>query len=178
MLDPGDQPQRERDRDRVVAAGLRLERPGEPPANVGEAKRREHGGRVRGRHDGAEQHRLEPRQVEERICGDPGEERRDYDSHRAEQRRRHGHAPQPPPRRLQPSFVQDSARPTMPTSRASVASSKSIPPGPSEPRSIPRARNATSTGSPVRVATRASTMLAEGRRRRRGALRLRPRRTA
>ena len=48
----------------------------------------------------------------------------------------------------------------MPTSRASSASSNSIPPGPSEPSSIPSARNATRTGSPVRAAPSATTMLA------------------
>src|ERR687897_1487992 len=53
-----------------------------------------------------------------------------------------------------------SARPTMPTSRASAASSKSIPPGPSEPSSIPSARNADRTGSPVRAAPSAAMMLA------------------
>src|SRR5918995_856517 len=53
-----------------------------------------------------------------------------------------------------------SARPTMPTSRASSASSKSIPPGPSEPSSIPSARNADRTGSPVRAAPSAAMMLA------------------
>ena len=44
----------------------------------------------------------------------------------------------------------------MPTSRASFASSNSIPPGPSEPSSIPSPRNATSTGSPVRAAPSAT----------------------
>src|SRR5215210_1178230 len=48
----------------------------------------------------------------------------------------------------------------MPTSRASLASSNSIPPGPSEPSSIPRARNATRTGRPVRAAPSATRMLA------------------
>src|ERR687897_2128067 len=48
----------------------------------------------------------------------------------------------------------------MPTSRASAASSKSIPPGPSEPSSIPSARNAERTGSPVRAAPSAAMMLA------------------
>src|SRR5215204_3597598 len=48
----------------------------------------------------------------------------------------------------------------MPTSRASSASSKSIPPGPSEPSSIPSARNAERTGTPVRAAPSAAMMLA------------------
>src|ERR671911_1159861 len=47
----------------------------------------------------------------------------------------------------------------IPTSRASSASSNSIPPGPSEPSSIPIARKATTTGSPVPAAPRATTML-------------------
>src|SRR4051812_14373177 len=49
----------------------------------------------------------------------------------------------------------------MPTSRASSASSNSMPPGPSDPSSIPSARNATSTGSPVRAAPNATRMLAD-----------------
>src|SRR4051812_3504574 len=49
----------------------------------------------------------------------------------------------------------------MPTSRASSASSNAIPPGPSEPSSIPSARKATRTGSPVRAAPNATTMAAD-----------------
>ena len=87
-LDPGDQPERERDRHRVVAAGLGLERAREPAPDLGEAQRREDRRRVGGRDDRAEQERLEPRQVEERVRRDAGEERRDDDPDRAEQRRR------------------------------------------------------------------------------------------
>src|SRR4029450_5476763 len=54
-----------------------------------------------------------------------------------------------------------SASPMMPTSRASFASSKSTPPGPSEPSSIPSARNAARTGSPVRAAPSATRTLAD-----------------
>src|SRR5262245_9146383 len=48
-------------------------------------------------------------------------------------------------------------RPTMPTVRASSGSLNSMPPGPSEPSSIPSARNATSSGTPLRLAKYAPT---------------------
>ena len=70
-LDPGDQAERERDRHRVVAARLRLERSREPAADVREAKRREHGGGVGRRDDSAEKDRLEPREVEQRCAATP-----------------------------------------------------------------------------------------------------------
>ena len=60
VLDPRDQAKRERDRHRVVAAGLRLESSGEPAAHPGFPKRGEHGSRIRRGDDGAEQNRLEP----------------------------------------------------------------------------------------------------------------------
>ena len=63
-LDPRDEPERERDRHRVVAARLGLERAREPAADVREAKRREDGRRVGRRDDRAEQERLEPGEVE------------------------------------------------------------------------------------------------------------------
>ena len=69
-LDPGDQAERERDRHRIVAARLGLERAREPAADVREAQRREHRGGVRRRDDGAEQERLEPREVEQRLRGE------------------------------------------------------------------------------------------------------------
>src|SRR5581483_2280136 len=49
---------------------------------------------------------------------------------------------------------------TTPTSRASFALSNSIPPGPSEPSSIPSPRKATRTGSPVFAAPKATPTLA------------------
>jgi hypothetical protein len=107
VVDPGDQTQRERDGHRVVAAGLGLERPGKPSPDMREAERREHGGGVGRGHHGAEQDRLEPREVEERIRGHAGQNGSDDDSDRAEQRGRHRHAPQAPPRRLQSSLVED-----------------------------------------------------------------------
>ena len=64
-LDPGDQTERERDRHRVVAARLGLERAREPAPDVREAQRREDRRGVGGRDDGAEQDRLEPGEVEE-----------------------------------------------------------------------------------------------------------------
>src|SRR4051812_47987144 len=48
----------------------------------------------------------------------------------------------------------------MPTLRARSASSKSIPPGPSDPSSIPSARKATSAGTPAREAPSPTRMLA------------------
>ena len=47
-------------------------------------------------------------------------------------------------------------RPITPSVRARCGSSKSMPPGPSEPSSIPSARNPISTGTPRRVAARAA----------------------
>ena len=60
LVDPRDQPDRERDRDRVVAARLGLERPGDAPREARVPERREHGGRIGRRHDRAEQQRLLP----------------------------------------------------------------------------------------------------------------------
>jgi hypothetical protein len=45
-LDPCDQPQRERDRHRIVAAGLGFKGPGKPPANVRKPQRRKDGGGI------------------------------------------------------------------------------------------------------------------------------------
>ena len=58
-----------------------------------------------------------------------------------------------------PPSYRINARPTIPTWRASSALSNSIPPSPSEPSTIPSARNATRTGSPVRAAPSANTTL-------------------
>ena len=52
------------------------------------------------------------------------------------------------------------ASPTIPTVRARCASEKSIPPTPSLPSSIPRPRNATSTGTPAFPATAAAATAA------------------
>jgi hypothetical protein len=58
LLDPVDQADRQRDRHRVVAAGLRFERSSETPSDAGETERREHRCRVRRRDNRAEQYRL------------------------------------------------------------------------------------------------------------------------
>ena len=107
LLDPGDQPEGERDRHRVVPAGLRLERPRDPAADVRRAERREDGSRVGRGDDRAEQERLEPGDVEQRVRGDAGQQRADDDPDRAEERRRHCDLAQPPPRGLQPALVED-----------------------------------------------------------------------
>ena len=64
--------------------------------------------------DRAEQDRLEPGEVEERVGGDAGQERADDDADGAEQRRGHGDLPQPPPRGLQPALVEDQREPDDP----------------------------------------------------------------
>ena len=107
LLDPVDEADRQRDRDGVVAAGLGLERARDAPADVRVPERREHGGRVGRRDDGAEQHRLEPREVEERVRREAGEERGGDDADGAEQRGGDGNGAQPPPGRREPAFVQD-----------------------------------------------------------------------
>ena len=107
VLDPRDQPERQRDRHRVVASRLRLEGARDAAPDVREAEGREHGGRVGGRDDGPEESCLEPREVEEHACGDPGEEGGHQDADRAQQRRGRCDAPQPPPRGLQASLEQD-----------------------------------------------------------------------
>jgi hypothetical protein len=106
-LDPRDQTERERDRHGVVASRLRLEGTGDAAPDVREAKRREHGSRVGGGDDGPEENRLEPCEVEEHACCDSCEERGHQHPDRAQERRRHCHASQPPPRGLQTSFEQD-----------------------------------------------------------------------
>ena len=107
VLDPGDQPDRERDGHRVVAAGLGLERAREPPANMREPQSREHGCRVRRGDDRAEQDRLQPRQIEEPLRREAGEERRDHDADGREQRRGHGALAEPPPRRRETAREQN-----------------------------------------------------------------------
>ena len=106
-LDPCDQPERERDRHRVVPAGLGLERTREPAPDLGEAQRREDRRRVGGRDDRTEQERLEPRQVEQRVRRGAGEERGEDDPDRAEQPGGHDDAAEPSPRRLEASLEED-----------------------------------------------------------------------
>ena len=109
VLDPGDQPDRQGDRHRVVAAGLGLERARQAPADLGRAQRREDGGRVgRGDH-GAEQERLEPGEREQRVRAETGDQRRHEDADGAQQRGRDDDLAQAPPRGLQSAFVEDQA---------------------------------------------------------------------
>ena len=109
VLDPGDQPDRQRDRHRVVAAGLGLERARQPPADLGRAQRREDGRRVgRGDHR-AEQERLEPGEREQRVRAEAGDQRRHEDADGAQQRGRDDDLAQAPPRGLQSAFVEDQA---------------------------------------------------------------------
>ena len=68
--------------------------------------------------DGAEQHRLEPGEVEEPVGGHAGEQRADDDADRAQEGRRHRDLAQPPPRRLQPALVQDQREPDDPDAGA------------------------------------------------------------
>ena len=58
LLDPRDQPGRQRDGHRVVGARLGVQQRREPPTQRREAQRREHGRRVGRADDGAEQERL------------------------------------------------------------------------------------------------------------------------
>ena len=111
LLDPRDQAERERDRHRVVAARLGLERAREPAADVREAERREDRGGVGRGDDGAEQDRLEPGEVEEHVRGDARQDRADDDADRAQQRGRHRDLAQPAPRGLEAALVEDQREP-------------------------------------------------------------------
>ena len=147
LLDPRDEADGERDRHRVVAARLGLERSGEAAADVRVAQRREDRRGIGGRDDGAEEQRPRATRGRRGVRGEARQDRAHDDADGAQQRRGHGHLTQPPPRGLQAALEEDrrrgrSCRPA----RASSASSNSIPPGPSEPSSIPSARNATSDG--------------------------------
>ena len=109
-FDPRDQPERQRDRHRIVPAGFRLECPGEAPADVRHAQGGEHRRRI-GRCDHrAEQQGFEPRHVEERARTEPGDRSRDHDADRAQQSRGDRDLPEPAPRRLKPALVEDQRR--------------------------------------------------------------------
>ena len=111
MLDPADQADRERNRHRVVAARLGLERACEPARDVREAERREHRGGIGRRDDRPQQERFEPREVEERLRENPSDERCHYHADRAQEARGHGDLPQPPPRGLEAALVEDQPEP-------------------------------------------------------------------
>ena len=127
-----------------------------------EPERREDRRGIRRRDDGAEQERLQPAELlEERVRGDARQDGAHDDADGAEQRRRHGDLAQPSPRGLQAALVQDRDE----ADDADLAGELGVveldvPPGPSEPSSMPSARKATSTGSPVRAAPSATTRLA------------------
>ena len=106
-LDPRDQPDRERDRHRVVAARLGFERARETASDLREAQRREDGGGVRRGDDGAEQERLEPRDVEQRPRREARDRRGGDDADRAQERRGNRDLAQPAPRCLQAALVED-----------------------------------------------------------------------
>ena len=107
LLDPVDQTDGQRDRHRVVAAGLRLERAGEATPDVGEAHRREHRRRVGRRHDRAEEDRLEPGEVEQGVGREPGQQRRHHHADRRQQGRRDRDFAQPPPRGGEAALEED-----------------------------------------------------------------------
>lgn len=107
LVDPRDQSERQRDRHRVVPTGFRFERARDAAADVRIAERREDGGGVGRRHDSAEQHRLEPRQVEELVRGHAGQECGDDDADRGEEDGGHCHLPQTSPRGREPAFIED-----------------------------------------------------------------------
>ncbi len=111
LVNPLDQPDRERDRHRVVPAGLGLERPREPPPDVREPERREDRCGVGRGDDGAEQDGFQPGQVEEEVRGCSGQERGHDDADGAEQRGRHDDLAQPPPRGREPALVEDRGEP-------------------------------------------------------------------
>ena len=106
-LDPGDQAERQCDRDGVVAARLRLERAGEAAAQPGAAERREHGRRIGRRDDGAEEERLRPGEVEEEVREAAGDAGGDDDTDRREQRRGNCDAAQPAPRGRKTPLIED-----------------------------------------------------------------------
>ena len=107
IVDPGDEADRERDRDRVVQARLGLQRARDPLPDVREPERREDRGRVGRGDDRPEEHRLEPREVEQRVRRGARKHRGRDNSRRRQQACRDGHAPEPAPRRGEPALVED-----------------------------------------------------------------------
>ena len=107
VVDPVDEAERERDRDRVVEARLALERPGEATPHVRVAERREDCRRVGRRDDAAEQDRLGPVEVEEGVRRRAGEERGDDDPDGAQKRCRNGDVAEAAPRGREAALVED-----------------------------------------------------------------------
>ena len=114
VLDPRDQADRQRNRDRIVRSRLCLEHPCEPTAQVRHAQRREDGGCVRRRNDGAEQEGRRPAERKDRVCDDTGDRRRDDDTDGAQHRRRDDDRPDRPPRGRDPALEEDDREPDDP----------------------------------------------------------------
>jgi hypothetical protein len=68
---------------------------------------RKHGRRVRRGDDGAEEHRLQPGEIEQVVGGDTGKEGADDDADGRQEHRRDGDAAQSPPGRREPALVED-----------------------------------------------------------------------
>jgi hypothetical protein len=104
---PGDQPQCQGDRNRIVGAGLCLQRTREPTAEACTPQGCEHRRGIGCGDDRAEQQRLRQREVEQTVGGDPRDGRGDDDPDRREKKRGRHHLAQPAPRGGQTALVQD-----------------------------------------------------------------------
>ena len=126
--------------------------------------------------DRAEQHGLEPGEVEEPVRRDAREERADEDADRAQQRRRHDDLPQAPPRGLQPALVEDQRQPDHPDPACELRVVELDPAGPfraeQHPEREERRRGRAIRSAPLRARARCSP---PGPDRSAGARRLRPR---
>ena len=146
-LDQGDQAERQGDRNRVVGAGLRLEGAREARAGVC-AERREHGRSVGRGDDGAEKERLASERSKRSARQPPvtagGHDDADRREQRGRTRPRAGAATRSTGRPRRGSRPATRCRP-----RARVRRRTRCRPGPSEPRTMPRPRNATRAGSAV-----------------------------
>ena len=107
IVDPLDQPDRERDRCGIVEARLALERPGELAPNVSEAHRREDRSGVGRRNDATEQDCLRPGEVEQLVRREAGQQRRHRDADRAQERRGDRDPAHAPPRGREAALVED-----------------------------------------------------------------------
>ena len=159
VLDPGDQPESERDRHRVVAARL-ASSVRATATDVREAQRREHRSRIGRRDDCPEQKRLEPREVEEPRAATPVRSAvtrtptvLSSAAGAATSRSLRHEVCSPPSKRIR-------TRPTMPTgARARRRRTRSRRDRPSRAAS-PAPGRRPGTGTPVRAAPSASKTLA------------------